>query len=75
MPFASIAEVKNRLSEYLARARKTKQPIVVTRHGKPCALITAIDEQEAEDLLWSGLAQRQLHDVWEGDDDALYEYL
>lgn len=35
MRFASVAEVKNGLSKYLARARKKNEPIVVTHHGKP----------------------------------------
>ena len=39
MRFASVAEVKDGLSEYLARARKKNEPIVVTHHGKPYALI------------------------------------
>ncbi|MBI1722980.1 MAG: type II toxin-antitoxin system Phd/YefM family antitoxin [Gemmatimonadetes bacterium] len=75
MPFASVADVKNRLSEYLARARKTNRPIVVTRHGKPYALIQPLSEREAEDLIWSRLAERRLGEAWEGEDDALYDYL
>ena len=31
MRLASVAEVKNRLSEYLAHARKKNEPIIVTR--------------------------------------------
>lgn len=75
MAFASVAELKNRLSEYLARARKTKQPIIVTRHGKPCALIQAITERDVEDLVWARLAARRLRETWEGEADALYDYL
>lgn len=75
MAFASVAEVKNRLSEYLARARKTNQPIIVTRHGKPCAVIQPITEQDAEDLVWARLAERRLRETWEGEEDALYDYL
>ena len=35
MKFVSVAEVKNRLTVYLAQARKKKEPIIVTHHGKP----------------------------------------
>jgi prevent-host-death family protein len=75
MRFASVAEVKNGLSAYLERARKSKEPVVVTRHGKPYALIQSITEQDLERLEWKGLASRRLDQAWEGEDDALYDYL
>jgi prevent-host-death family protein len=40
MRFASVAEVKNGLSAYLARARKRHEPIVVTHYGKPSGGVT-----------------------------------
>ena len=75
MRFASVAEVKNGLSAYLARARKRQEPLVVTRHGKPYALIQPITEHDLEQLEWKGLATRRLSQAWEGEDDALYDYL
>jgi prevent-host-death family protein len=39
MRFASVAEVRDQLSQYLARARKKNEAVVVTHHGKPYALI------------------------------------
>ena len=75
MRFASVAEVKNHLSEFLARARKEKKPIVVTHHGKPYALIQPISGPDLEDLGWDRLAQDRLRQAWEGEDDALYDYL
>ncbi len=75
MRFASVAELKNQLSVYLARARKTKEPIVVTHHGKPYALIQAISERDLEGLGWERLATDRLRQAWEGEDDALYDYL
>jgi prevent-host-death family protein len=75
MRFASVAEVKNGLSAYLARASKRKEPLVVTRHGKPYALIQPITEQDLEHLEWKGLGSRRLSEAWEGEDDALYDYL
>lgn len=75
MKFVSVAEVKNRLTVYLAQARKKKEPIIVTHHGKPYALIQPISEQDLEGLGWDRLAQDRLQKAWEGEDDALYSYL
>ena len=75
MRFASVAELKDQLSEYLVRARRKGEPIVVTRHGKPYALIHPLEEEDLEDLDWKRLAERRLRDAWKGEDDALYDYL
>lgn len=75
MRYASVAEVKNRLSTYLAQARKTKQPIVVTHYGKPYALIQPLSERDLESLGWRQLGEARLREAWEGEDDALYDYL
>ena len=75
MRFASVAEVKDGLSEYLARAQKKKEPIVVTHHGKPYALIQPLSEEDLDDLQWKELARKKLACAWEGEEDALYDYL
>jgi prevent-host-death family protein len=75
MRFASIAELRDQLSEYLARARKKGEPIIVTRHGKPYALIQPLDEEDLEALDWKGLAEKRLRDAWKGEDEARYDYL
>ena len=75
MKFVSVAEVKNRLTVYLAQARKKKEPIIVIHRGKPYALIQPISEQDLEGLGWDQLAQDRLQKAWEGEDDALYNYL
>ncbi|MBI2403611.1 MAG: type II toxin-antitoxin system Phd/YefM family antitoxin [Gemmatimonadetes bacterium] len=75
MRFASVAEVKNRLSHYLSRARKRGEPIVVTHHGTPYALIQPLSERDLEELDWRALARARLARAWEDDDDALYNYL
>jgi prevent-host-death family protein len=75
MKFVSVAEVKNRLTVYLAPAKKKKEPIIVTHHGKPYALIEPISEQDLEELGRNHLAQERLQKAWEGEDDALYDYL
>ncbi len=75
MRFASVAQVKNQLSVYLARARKKKESIVVTHHGRPYALIQPISERDLEGLEWERLTADRLRRAWEGEDDALYDYL
>ena len=75
MRFASVAEVKNNLSAYLNRARSRNEPIIVTHHGKPHALIQPLSEKDLEALSWGRLAERRLREAWDGEDDALYDYL
>ena len=73
--FATVAELKNQLSLYLRRARKEGEPIVVTLHGRPYALIQALEKEDLEELEWRRLAHRRLIDAWEREDDELYDYL
>ncbi len=75
MRFATVAEVKDHLSEYLADARRKRRPILVTHHGKPYALIQPISERDLEELEWKGLATARLVGAWHGEADALYDYL
>ncbi len=75
MRFASVAEVKSQLSQYLARAKKKKEPILVTRYGKPYALIQPVSEGDLERFDWQRLAEERLREAWEDDDDELYDYL
>ena len=75
MRFASVAEVRNRLSEYLARARRTKEPIIVTHHGKPYALIQPLAEDDLAEVEWKHLARKRLSKAWEGEPDDRYDYL
>jgi prevent-host-death family protein len=73
--FASVAEIKDGLSKYLAQARKKNESIVVTHHGKPYALIRPISQDDLDALEWKELAKRRLSSAWEHEDDALYDYL
>jgi prevent-host-death family protein len=75
MRLASVAEIKNRLSEYLARARRRREPIIVTRHGKPYALIQPLAERDLDDLAWRELGKERLAQAWAGEEDELYDYL
>ena len=50
MKTASVADVKARLGDYLKAIRQG--PVVVTRNGKPVAVLTAVtDAEELERLL------------------------
>jgi prevent-host-death family protein len=75
MRIATVAEVKNGLSRFLARARKKREAIIVTHHGKPYALIQPLSESDLEMLDWKRLAEKRLRDAWEGEEDALYDDL
>jgi prevent-host-death family protein len=43
-----VRELRNRITELL---RGLDHPVVVTRHGKPAALLLPIDSPEAEDYV------------------------
>lgn len=75
MTFATVGDLKHHLIAYLRRARKTNEPIVVTRYGRPYALIRALKSEDLEMARWKELAERRLSHAWENDDDALYDYL
>lgn len=59
--FASVTEVKDQFSGYLARVRKDKEPIVVTRHGKPYALIPPLSDHDLEELEWNNQERTDWH--------------
>lgn len=47
----------------------------MTHYGKPYALIQPISDRDLEDLAWDRLGAERLGEAWEGEDDALYDYL
>ncbi len=49
MKIAPLAEVKDRFSAYIDESRDS--PVIVTRNGRPVAMIIAIDEEEDLDSL------------------------
>lgn len=49
MKIASVKEVKDRLSHYLKTAEK--EDVVITKNGKPSAVIHHLGEDEIEDYL------------------------
>lgn len=48
-----IRELKNRATEILREVEENRAPVVVTRHGRPSALILPIGSPEAEDYVLS----------------------
>jgi prevent-host-death family protein len=46
-----MRELKNRTAEILRGVEEHGSPVVVTRHGRPSALILPIDSPEAEDYV------------------------
>lgn len=56
-------------------ARRDSRPIVITHHGKPHVLIQPISEDDLEALGWGELAKLRLEEAWQGEDEALYDYL
>lgn len=49
MKIAPLAEVKDRFSAYVDESRES--PVVVTRNGRPVALLIAIEEEDDLDSL------------------------
>ena len=46
-----------------------------TPPSKPYAIIQPISEEDLEELEWKELAKKKLARAWEGEEDALYDYL
>lgn len=51
MKFVSITELKNDTSAIVRRVEQGK-PVVVVRHGKPCAAVTRLSEDDLDELLF-----------------------
>ena len=49
MKIAPLAEVKDRFSAYIDESRES--PVVVTRNGRPVAMIIAIEDEDDLDAL------------------------
>jgi len=75
MKFATVAETRNRLTQILEEAHRRRELVLVTRHGKPYAMIRPIEPPDLEALEWSKLGEASLRKAWEGEDDRLYDYL
>ena len=49
MKIAPLAEVKDKLSAYINESQKT--PIVITKNGRPVALLTGLEEDKDLDTI------------------------
>ena len=49
MKLVTVAEVRNKLSQYLKQAEK--EDVIITRSGKPTAVLHHLNEDELEDYL------------------------
>lgn len=59
MKIAPLAEVKDRFSAYIDESRES--PIVVTRNGRPVAMLISIDDEDDLDSLLLAHNPRFLH--------------
>ncbi len=50
MKIAPLAQVKDQFSAYVEESQKT--PIIITKNGKPVALLSGIHEDDDLDSLW-----------------------
>ena len=49
MPRVGVRELKNRASEVLRAVREEGAQYLITRHGRPVAILLPVDEEELED--------------------------
>ena len=75
MKLASVAEARNGLTRLMKEAHRKREGVLITRHGKPYALISPLGESDLEHLDWDRLSRASLNRAWEGDQDRLYDYL
>lgn len=65
-----LAEVKNRLSEVIERLEREHGRVVVTKHGRPAAVMLSIDDLESLEETLEILANPRLReDIESGDRD------
>jgi prevent-host-death family protein len=68
MKIVAVREAKASLSEYIAKAQRDR--VLITRHGKPAALVIGVEGEDLEDLLtmanprfWEMIEDRRLKNV------------
>ncbi len=66
MKFVSVSELKNDTSEILRDAQR-RGSVVVMRHGKPCAAVIRISEEDIDQLLFeeSPMVKRAVEEALE----------
>jgi antitoxin YefM len=64
MTTVPLGEVKNRLSEYIAGVERTHDRVMITRHGRPAAVLISPDDlaalEETVDILTAPGAQEAI---------------
>jgi prevent-host-death family protein len=67
----SLADVKNRLSEVVDRLEREHGRVVITKHGRPAAVMLSIDDLESLEETLEVLSNPQLMaDIREADAEA-----
>jgi prevent-host-death family protein len=68
---ASLADVKNRLSEVVARIERQHGRVVITRHGRPAAVLLSVEDLESLEETLAILSDPKLMaQIHEADDDV-----
>jgi prevent-host-death family protein len=75
----SLAEVKNHLSEVVDRLEREHGRVVITKHGRPAAVVLSIDDleglEETLDILSDPRLLRRVHkaeaEIASGEDETL----
>ena len=55
VPFVSMRDLQRRAGKVVDEATESGKPVVVTRNGKPVAILTAVDEEAFEDFVMVNL--------------------
>ena len=67
----SLADVKNRLSEVIDRLEREHGRVVVTKHGRPAAVLLSVEDLESlEETLEVLSDPKLLDDIRKGDQDV-----
>lgn len=80
MTFSSVRELKSKTSEVLRRTAKG-EPVIITSHGKPKAILASIEEEDLEDVLLAHSPslrkkiEQGLEDIRKGRVTTLESYL
>ena len=68
MKIVAVREAKASLSEYIAKAQRDR--VLITKHGKPAALVIGVEGEDLEDLLtmsnprfWEMIEDRRVKNV------------
>ena len=76
MTTTSLADAKNRLSELVASAETTHERTVLTKNGRPAAVLMSVDDLESLEETLALLSDREaLVDLAESEISARHELL